>query len=99
MRMIESGLAEGGNMETGGHRVGSDGYFVEPTVFSQVDETMKIAREEIFGPVQVIMKFETMDEVIKRANDTDYGLAAGILTKNLDVALTFAQAVNAGSVW
>lgn len=97
--MIDSGLAEGATVETGGKRIGTEGYFVEPTVFSQVDDSMKIAREEIFGPVQVIMKFETMDEVIKRANDTEYGLAAGIVTKNIDVAMTFSQAVNAGTVW
>lgn len=60
---------------------------------------MRIAKEEIFGPVQSILKFETMDEVIERANNTNYGLAAGVLTKNIDKALTFAQAVEAGSVW
>lgn len=60
---------------------------------------MRIAKEEIFGPVQSILKFETMDEVIEHANNTNYGLAAGVLTKNIDKALTFAQAVEAGSVW
>lgn len=60
---------------------------------------MRIAKEEIFGPVQSILKFETMDEVIERANNTNYGLAAGVLSKDIDKALTFAQAVQAGSVW
>lgn len=60
---------------------------------------MRIAKEEIFGPVQSILKFETMDEVIERANNTNYGLAAGVVTKNIDKALIFAQAVEAGSVW
>lgn len=60
---------------------------------------MRIAKEEIFGPVQSILKFETMDEVIERANNTNYGLAAGVLSKDIDKALMFAQAVQAGSVW
>lgn len=60
---------------------------------------MRIAKEEIFGPVQSILKFETMDEVIERANNTNYGLAAGVLSKDIDKALVFAQAVQAGSVW
>lgn len=60
---------------------------------------MRIAKEEIFGPVQSILKFENLEEVIERANQTTYGLAAGIVTKDIDKALTFAQAVEAGSVW
>lgn len=60
---------------------------------------MRIVKEEIFGPVQVILKFETMDEVIKRANRTTYGLAAGIITKDINKALRFAEEVKAGSVW
>lgn len=122
---IESGKSEGAKLETGGKRVGTEGYFIEPTVFSNVTDEMKIAREEvsrnsvqsdcacrgiklkccccvflqIFGPVQSILKFKTIDEVIERANRTNYGLAAGAVTKSLDNALTFAQAVEAGSVW
>ena len=60
---------------------------------------MRIAREEIFGPVQSILRFESMEEMIKRANATKYGLAAGILTKDINKALMFVQAVEAGSVW
>ncbi|XP_031364257.1 retinal dehydrogenase 1 [Apis dorsata] len=97
--LIKSGKEEGAVLETGGERHGSIGYFIKPTVFSNVTDTMRIAKEEIFGPVQSILKFETMDEVIERANNTNYGLAAGVLTKNIDKALTFAQAVEAGSVW
>lgn len=96
---IESANKEGAKLEVGGKRFGSEGYFVEPTVFSNVTDNMKIAREEIFGPVQSIFKFKTMDEVIERANDTNYGLASGIITKSLNNALVFAQAVEAGSVW
>ncbi|XP_033332496.1 aldehyde dehydrogenase 1A1 isoform X1 [Megalopta genalis] len=98
-RLIQSGKKEGAVVETGGERYGTVGYFIKPTVFSNVTDDMTIAKEEIFGPVQSILKFETLDEVIERANNTRYGLAAGVLTKDIDKALTFAQAVEAGSVW
>jgi len=75
------------------------GFFVEPTVFSNVTDDMRIAKDEIFGPVQCIIKFKTMEEVIERANRTKYGLAAGVLTKNIDRAFTFVNGVEAGSVW
>jgi len=97
--LIESGKKEGAKLQCGGSRHGSKGYFIEPTVFSDVKDNMRIAKEEIFGPVQQIIKFKTMEEVIERSNATEYGLAAGIITKDIDKALTFAQAVQAGSVW
>ncbi|MFZ8341016.1 aldehyde dehydrogenase family protein, partial [Staphylococcus aureus] len=62
-------------------RLGSKGFYVQPTVFSNVQDDMLIAKEEIFGPVQSILKFKEVDEVIKRANATNYGLAAGVFTK------------------
>ncbi|XP_055585639.1 aldehyde dehydrogenase X, mitochondrial [Uranotaenia lowii] len=96
---IESANKEGAKLQTGGKRSGTVGFFIEPTVFSDVTDGMKIAREEIFGPVQSIFKFKTLDEVIERANNTEYGLAAGVLTKNIDNALVFSNAVEAGSVW
>ncbi|XP_044262911.1 retinal dehydrogenase 2 [Tribolium madens] len=99
LRLIESGKKEGAKLEIGGSRIGSEGYFIEPTVFSNVTDAMSIAKEEIFGPVQSILKFDTLEEVIERANDTYYGLAAGVITKNINTALVFAQAVQAGSVW
>lgn len=99
LRYIEFGKSQGAKLEAGGKKAGDVGYFIQPTVFSNVTDDMKIAREEIFGPVQCILKFKTLDEVIERANDTNYGLASGIVTKNLDNALTFAQAIEAGSVW
>lgn len=99
MELIESGKAQGAKVQTGGKRIGEKGYFVETTVFSDVTDDMRIAREEIFGPVQQIFKFKTLDEVIKRSNDSNYGLAAGVVTKNIDTALMYAQGVQAGSVW
>lgn len=96
---IESGKQEGAKLESGGKRFSNQGFFIEPTVFSNVTDNMKIAREEIFGPVQSILKFKTLDEVIERANNTSYGLASGVITKDINNALVFAQAVEAGSVW
>jgi acyl-CoA reductase-like NAD-dependent aldehyde dehydrogenase len=97
--LINSGKQQGAVVEHGGNREGNIGYFVQPTVFSHVTDDMRIAKEEIFGPVQSILKFDTMDEVIERANRTNYGLASGIITKDINKALEFAQAVEAGSVW
>lgn len=99
MELINSGKQQGAVVETGGERYGNVGYFIQPTVFSNVTDDMRIAKEEIFGPVQSIMKFNTMEEIIERANRTKYGLAAGIMTNDINKALTFAEAVDAGSVW
>lgn len=99
LEYIETGKKEGAKLEAGGVRVGEEGYFIAPTVFSNVTDDMTIAKEEIFGPVQSIIKFKTLDEAIERANNTNFGLASGILTKSLNNALTFANAVEAGSVW
>lgn len=99
LAMIQTGVKQGAKLELGGSPASTKGYFIQPTVFSNVTDNMTIAREEIFGPVQQILKFSTLDEVIQRANDTPYGLAAGIVTKNIETALVFAQSVQAGSVW
>lgn len=96
---IESGKQEGATLSCGGARVGDKGYFVQPTVFSEVKDEMKIAKEEIFGPVQTIIKFKTMDEALDRANNTTYGLAAGVITKDINTAMMVAQGLQAGSVW
>ena len=96
---IQSGREQGATVVAGGQRHGNTGYFIQPTVFSGVEDDMKIAREEIFGPVQSILKFKTLDEAILRANKTNYGLAAGILTKDINNATKFSQEVQAGSVW
>ena len=99
LELIEAGKAEGAKLQCGGGQQGGKGYFVQPTVFSDVQDHMRIAQEEIFGPVQSIFKFETMEELIERVNNTSYGLAAGVLTTDINRALTFSQAVQAGSVW
>jgi len=96
---IESGKAEGAHCATGGHAVGDKGYFIAPTVFTDVKEDMKIAQEEIFGPVMSIMKFTDYDDVIKRANRSTFGLAAGVITKDITRALTLAHNIRAGTVW
>ncbi|XP_045529000.1 aldehyde dehydrogenase 1A1-like [Pieris brassicae] len=96
---IEAGKKEGARCVAGGGRHGNVGFFVQPTVFADVTDNMKIAREEIFGPVQSILKFETFEEVVDRANDSNYGLGAGVITNDVTTALAFAKHVRAGSVW
>ncbi|XP_063625681.1 aldehyde dehydrogenase X, mitochondrial-like [Cydia splendana] len=83
----------------GGNRHGNKGFFVEPTVFADVTDDMKISKEEIFGPVQSIHKFETFEEVVDRANNSNYGLGAGVVTNDVNIALAFVRHVRAGSVW
>ncbi|HXJ92675.1 MAG TPA: aldehyde dehydrogenase family protein [Terriglobia bacterium] len=99
MSYIDSGKREGAELLTGGKRVGSQGYFIEPTVFAGVRDEMKIAREEIFGPVMSIMKFRDLDEVIERANNTTYGLTAAVWTRDIGKAFAIADNVKAGTVW
>jgi len=96
---IQSGVAEGACLRAGGGKYGDKGYFVEPTVFSDVTDEMKICKEEIFGPVQVIQKFSTMDEVLERANNNSYGLAAAVFTKDVGNAVYMSNSLRAGTVW
>jgi retinal dehydrogenase len=96
---IEAGKRDGAKLEVGGARQGSEGYFVQPTVFSNVQDHMAIAREEIFGPVQSILQFDNMEEVIARANATPYGLSAGIVTKDITKVFQFTKNVKAGTIW
>lgn len=86
-------------MLTGGRKPFDKGYFVEPTIFAGVEDDMTIAKEEIFGPVVAAMPFEDLDEVIARANDTTYGLAAGRWTENVRNAHYVASKLQAGTVW
>jgi aldehyde dehydrogenase (NAD+) len=96
---IEDGKKAGATIETGGKRKGDKGYFIEPTIFSNVTEDMKIQQEEIFGPVCTISKFKNKAEVIKIGNSTTYGLAAAVHTTNLNTAIEVANALRAGTVW
>ncbi|GAB4845639.1 Aldehyde dehydrogenase 2 member B4, mitochondrial [Ancistrocladus abbreviatus] len=99
MRYIKSGIDSNAKLECGGDQIGSKGYFIQPTVFSDVKDDMPIAKDEIFGPVQSILKFRDLDDVIQRANTTRYGLAAGVFTSNIDTANTITRALKAGTVW
>ncbi|MEH2126580.1 aldehyde dehydrogenase family protein [Nostoc sp.] len=96
---IESGISEGARLLCGGSQVGNNGFFIEPTVFADVQDYMKIAQEEIFGPVMSIIKFKDIDEVIQRANATIYGLAAGVWTKDISKAHAIINNVRAGTIW
>ncbi|XP_054152765.1 retinal dehydrogenase 2-like [Oppia nitens] len=98
MSMIETGVREGARLLTGGKRWGTQGYYIEPTVFADIEDSHAIAREEIFGPVQCILKFSTIDEVIDRANNSDYGLNAGVFTDDINKALVVASELQVGKV-
>jgi aldehyde dehydrogenase (NAD+) len=99
MGYISEGKKAGATVVTGGERYGDKGYFIQPTIFADVTENMKIVQEEIFGPVCSIAKFSTEDEVIKVANTTTYGLAAAVHTKNINTAIKVSNALRAGTVW
>jgi aldehyde dehydrogenase (NAD+) len=96
---VNLGQKQGAKLLTGGRRLGDKGYFVEPTIFDDVKDDMAIAKDEIFGPVVSVLPFKGVDEVIQRANNTTYGLAAAIWTKDIDKAHLFAKQVKAGTVW
>src|SRR6266436_2012715 len=99
MGYIDAGKQEKAKLVAGGHRAGDKGYFIEPTVFADVKDNMKIAQEEIFGPVMSILKFKDISEVVERANKSLYGLAAAVWTKDISKAHAIADSVRAGTVW
>jgi aldehyde dehydrogenase (NAD+) len=96
---VKLGEKQGARLMTGGQRIGDKGYFVEPTIFDNVKDEMAIAKDEIFGPVVSVLPFKKVDEVVQRANNTYYGLAAAVWTKDIDKAHLFARDVKAGTVW
>jgi betaine-aldehyde dehydrogenase len=96
---LDKGVAEGATLVHGGKRADRDGFFIEPTVFSDVTDTMTIAREEIFGPVLSVLDFDDEEEAITRANDTEFGLAAGVFTQDLTRAHRVAAAFEAGTCY
>jgi len=99
MGYIESGKQEGATVVSGGSRHGNEGFFVEPTVFTNTRPDMKIVKEEIFGPVVVINKFEDEEDIISQANDSMYGLAAAVFSKDVTRAISVAHRLKAGTVW
>ncbi|KAM3334690.1 hypothetical protein ACQJBY_029243 [Aegilops geniculata] len=99
LKYIDVGKSEGATLLTGGKPCSDKGYYIEPTIFTDVTDDMSIAQEEIFGPVMALMKFKTVEEVIQKANSTRYGLAAGVVTKNIDTMNTVSRSVRSGVVW
>lgn len=99
LSLIETGKKQGAKLVAGGKQPDMKGYYVEPTVFADVSDDMTIAREEIFGPVQQIIRFKKLDEVIERANNSDFGLAAAVFSKDLDKVNYVVQGLRAGTVW
>jgi len=96
---LESGFSEGATAVVGGHKKGDKGYFVEPTVLVNTRENMKVVQEEIFGPVVAVMSFDDPEEILPRANDSEYGLAAAVWTRDIGKAHRTAEYLRAGTVW
>jgi acyl-CoA reductase-like NAD-dependent aldehyde dehydrogenase len=99
---IDEGKKGGAELVTGGDRLGdgfNDGYFLKPAVFAYRDDSLRLVQEEIFGPVAAVTAFDSFDQLIARANATQYGLAAGVWTRDIGRAHRYAHAVQAGTVW
>ncbi|XP_078176775.1 aldehyde dehydrogenase family 2 member C4-like isoform X1 [Carex rostrata] len=99
LQYIEHGKREGATLLTGGKPCGKRGYYIEPAVFTDVKDDMLIAKDEIFGPVMSVMKFKAIEEAIERANNTKYGLAAGVITKDIDTVNRLTRSIRAGLIW
>ncbi|EYB84117.1 hypothetical protein Y032_0323g2511 [Ancylostoma ceylanicum] len=99
IKYVECGKKEGAQLITGGKQWGDKGFFYEPTIFANVKDQMTIAQEEIFGPVMSVIRFDTMEDLVGIANNTIYGLAAAVVTNDIDKALYVANNIRAGSVW
>jgi len=98
MAYVESGKKEGAKLAVGGERIGNTN-FITPTIFTDVKDSMKISQEEIFGPVMAIHKFKSVEEVVQRANNTEDGLGASIMTRDIAKAHSIAAQVRAGTVY
>ncbi|EIW79883.1 aldehyde dehydrogenase [Coniophora puteana RWD-64-598 SS2] len=96
MGYIQSGKDEGATVAVGGNRIGTEGYFIEPTVFTDVNPNMRVVKEEIFGPVAVVLKFKDQADAIRQGNDTEYGLSAAIFSENITKAIETAHQMQAG---
>jgi len=99
MGYLESGKADGATVHLGGNCHGTEGYFIQPTIFTDTKPDMKIVREEIFGPVAVVIKFEDDDDVVRQANDTCYGLASAVFSQNINRAIKTAHKLQTGTAW
>ena len=96
---VDSGRADGAEVALGGNRLESDGYFVEPTILTKTDHSMRVVREEIFGPVLVAMPYTDMDHLLELANDTDFGLAASVWSQDVSRVHHLTSRLRAGTVW
>jgi len=99
MTHIENGKKEGATLHLGGERHGEEGYFIQPTIFTNVKPEMSISKEEIFGPVVVVATFKTDEEIIKISNDHHYGLAAAVFSENVSRSISISNKLRAGTVW
>eukprot|EP00397_Hematodinium_sp_SG-2012_P040376 GEMP01044225.1.p1 GENE.GEMP01044225.1~~GEMP01044225.1.p1 ORF type:complete len:504 (+),score=143.38 GEMP01044225.1:60-1514(+) len=99
LNFIEKGKADGAKLLCGGQALNRKGFFIEPTVFGEVQDHHTIAKEEIFGPVMQLLKFKTLEEVVERANNTRFGLAAGVCTKDVATAMKLSTELRVGTVW
>ncbi|KAG5885893.1 hypothetical protein JTB14_019152 [Gonioctena quinquepunctata] len=99
LSIIKEGTRQGAKLVHGGQRHGSEGYFVQPTVFADVKDDHIVAKEEIFGPVQQLLRFKDLEEIVERANNTDFGLASAVFSKDIDKINYLTQRIRAGTVW